>query len=156
MILNQKGFTLIEALLALLITGTLSLISFPPLVKRYDGIKRKQAIALRQSDLNDIRQANMMPFQGGTYTLRIYHKENKYALRQNGTNQQLRTLPQGISFPSVSTTLTDLSFNNLGHIGGGQTLLIKSKYQEKKIVFSIGTGGIDIRDSNEPKGLYSD
>ena len=31
MILNQKGFTLIEALLALLITGTLSLISFPPL-----------------------------------------------------------------------------------------------------------------------------
>lgn len=156
MILNQKGFTLIEALLALLITGTLSLISFPPLVKLYDGIKLNQAIALLQSDLNYIRQANMMPFQGGTYTLRIYHKENKYALRQNGTNQQLRTLPQGISFPSVSTTLTDLAFNNLGHIGGGQTLLIKSKYQEKKIVFSIGTGGIDIRDSNEPKGLYSD
>ena len=51
MILNQKGFTLIEALLALLITGTLSLISFPPLVKLYDGIKLNQAIALLQSDL---------------------------------------------------------------------------------------------------------
>ena len=62
MILNQKGFTLIEALLALLITGTLSLISFPPLVKLYDGIKLNQAIALLQSDLNYIRQANMMPF----------------------------------------------------------------------------------------------
>lgn len=148
MIRQQKGFTLVEALLALLITGVLFLLSFPPFLKLYDYIKLNQAIALLQSDLNYIRQANMMPLQGGAYTLRIYHKQNSYVLRQGGVDLQTRVFPTGVFIPSVSTTSTDLSFNNLGHITRGLTLTIKSKYYEKKIVFSIGTGGIDIRDSN--------
>ena len=102
MIRQQKGFTLVEALLALLITGVLFLLSFPPFLKLYDHIKLNQAIALLQSDLNYIRQANMMPLQGGAYTLRIYHKQNSYVLRQGGVDLQTRVFPTGVFIPPVS------------------------------------------------------
>ena len=90
---HQKGFTLIEALLAITITGMIYLISMPPLIKLYDYMKLNQAISTFQSDLYFVRESNML---SNPLTLRIYHKQNYYVILQNGTKIILnRQLPTG-------------------------------------------------------------
>ena len=145
MSLNQKGFTLIEALLAITITVIIYLISMPPLIKLYDYMKLNQVISTFQSDLYFVRESNML---GDVLTLRIYHKQNYYVILQNGTKIILnRQLPTGVTIPA-NLNMTDIRFNNLGHTTSGRTLTTKSEQFKKDIVFSIGIGGIDIRDGN--------
>ena len=145
MSLNQKGFTLIEALLAITITVIIYLISMPPLIKLYDYMKLNQVISTFQSDLYFVRESNML---GDVLTLRIYHKQNYYVILQNGTKIILnRQLPTGVTIPA-NLNMTDIRFNNLGHTTSGRTLTMKSEQFKKDIVFSIGIGGIDIRDAN--------
>ena len=142
---NQKGFTLIETLLAITITGMIYLISMPPLIKLYDYMKLNQAISTFQSDLYFVRESNML---NNPLTLRIYHKQNYYVILQNGTKIILnRQLPTGVTIPA-NLNMTDIRFNNLGHTTSGRTLTMKSEQFKKDIVFSIGIGGIDIRDAN--------
>lgn len=146
---TQKGFTLIEALLALSITGMIYLISAPTFIKLYDYIKLNETISVLQSDLHYVREYNMMTIQGSTLSIRIYHKQNYYVVIQNNSQIKIkRELPLGVSIPSVSTTMTELTFNNLGHVSSGKTITIQSEHFKKNIVFSIGTGGIDIREAN--------
>lgn len=145
---NQKAFTLIEALIALVITGMIYLLFAPTFIKLYDCIKLNQAISMLQSDLHYVRENNMLPLQGSTLSLRIYHKQNYYLILQNGSKTKLkRELPQGVSIPA-NVNMTDITFNNLGHVASGKTFIIQSEYFKKNLVFSIGTGGIDIRDAN--------
>ena len=142
---SQKGFTLIEALLAITITGMIYLISMPPLIKLYDYMKLNQAISTFQSDLYFVRESNML---SNPLTLRIYHKQNYYVILQNGTKIILnRQLPTGVTIPA-NLNMTDIRFNNLGHTTSGRTLTMQSEQFKKNIVFSIGIGGIDIRDAN--------
>lgn len=146
---NQKGFTLVETLLALIITGILYSISMPSLVKLYDFIKLNQFISVLQSDLHYIREYNMLPIKGDKLTLQIYHKHNYYVILDNSsTVKERRDFPYQVTIPSTSSSTTDITFNNLGHVSSGKTLTIKSHYFKKNVVFSIGTGGIDIRDSD--------
>lgn len=146
---NQKAFTLIEALLALTITGIIYLISAPTFIKLYDHMKLNQATSVLQSDLHYVREYNMMPIQGSTLSIRIFHKQNYYVIIQNNSKIKIkRQFPPGISIPSVSANTTDLTFNNLGHVSNGKTMTIQSEHFKKNIVFSIGTGGIDIREAN--------
>ncbi len=148
MLKNQKAFTLIEAILALSITGVLYFFSLPSFLRFYDYIKLNQAISVLQSDLHYIRESNMLPLQNNSLSIRIYHKQNYYLILQNGSKAKLkRDLPQGVSIPS-SVTMTDLTFNSNGHVSSGKTLIIQSEHFKKNIVFSIGIGGIDIRDTN--------
>ena len=146
---SQKAFTLIEALLALTITGIIYLLSAPTFIKLYDHMKLNQATSVLQSDLHYIREYNMMPIQGSTLSIRIFHKQNYYVVIQNNSKIKMkREFPPGVSIPSVSANTTDLTFNNLGHVSNGKTMTIQSEHFKKNIVFSIGTGGIDIREAN--------
>ena len=145
MSLNQKGFTLIETLIAITITGMIYLVSIPPFIKLYDYMKLNQAISTFQSDLYFVRESNML---SNPLTLRIYHKQNYYVILQNGTKIILnRQLPTGVTIPA-NLNMTDIRFNNLGHTTSGRTLTMQSEQFKKNIVFSIGIGGIDIRDAN--------
>lgn len=145
---NQKAFTLIEALIALVITSMIYLLFTPTFIKLYDYIKLNQAISVLQSDLHYVRENNMLPLQGNTLSLRIYHKQNYYLMLQNGSTPKLkRELPQGISIPA-NVNITDITFNHLGHVASAKTFIIQSEHFKKNLVFSIGTGGIDIRDAN--------
>ena len=75
----------------------------------------------------------------------FHQKEEK---KNNSKIKIKRQFPPGISIPSVSANTTDLTFNNLGHVSNGKTITIQSEHFKKNIVFSIGTGGIDIREAN--------
>ena len=108
-------------------------------------MKLNQAISTFQSDLYFVRESNML---SNPLTLRIYHKQNYYVILQNGTKIILnRQLPTGVTIPA-NLNMTDIRFNNLGHTTSGRTLTMQSEQFKKNIVFSIGIGGIDIRDAN--------
>lgn len=145
---NQKGFTLIEAIITLSITGVLYFISVPNFLRLYDYIKLNQAISVLQSDLLYIKELNMLPLENNSFSIRIYHQQNYYLILQNASKVKLkRTLPQGVRIPNAAQ-ITDIKFNANGHISSGKTLTIQSEQFKKNIVFSIGTGGMDIRDAN--------
>ena len=115
------------------------------IIKLYDYMKLNQAISTFQSDLYFVRESNML---SNPLTLRIYHKQNYYVILQNGTKIILnRQLPTGVTIPA-NLNMTDIRFNNLGHTTSGRTLTMQSEQFKKNIVFSIGIGGIDIRDAN--------
>lgn len=144
---NQKGFTLVEALIALSISGTLTLVTSPSLIKLYDYINLNQTLATIQSDLAYTRQNNMMlksPAQ--PMNLKIYRQKGYYDLVSTDGSilYARRTLPPGIKVSGSSAIIT-ITFNQLGHVDKGQTLTVTSHYFQKSIVFSIGAGGVDIR-----------
>ena len=58
---NQKAFTLIEALIALVITGMIYLLYAPTFIKLYDYIKLNQAISMLQSDLHYVPEKQYAP-----------------------------------------------------------------------------------------------
>ena len=145
--LNQVGFTLIEALISLVITGILSLVTFPMILRLYDYHHLNQALAVLQADLHYVRDFNM----GGSYSnnsmsLIIYAQENRYELRMN-SQQKVHTeriLPKNVEMPLLYP-VTEITFNTQGNLSLGQTLLVRSKYYSRYVVFSIGSGGFDIR-----------
>lgn len=144
---TQKGFTLIEALIALSITGILVIATTPSFMKLYDYINLNQTLATIQADLSYIRQSNMLPQSSSQLVnLKIYRQRGYYDL-VSGDDKTVyfrRFLPPGVTI-NASEAIITLSFNLLGHIDKGQTLIVNSRYFNKSIVFSIGAGGVDIR-----------
>jgi len=145
MMKNERGFTLIEALISLVIVATLSLISYPFVVNLYDYIRLNQAITIFQADLHYVRGFNMMPLQDQQrMTLRIYHNEDRYVILIGDYIQSERNLPSRVTMPHDNAT-SDISFNRQGNLGQGKTLLVASQMNERSIVFSVGVGGFDVR-----------
>lgn len=147
MLKTQKGFTLIEALIALSITGTLVLVSSTSFLKLYDYINLNQTLAMIQADLAYTRQFNMLlTASNQKLNLKVHRQKGYYELiTTDGTLlTERRNLPPGITLSGSENTIT-LSFNLLGHVEKGQTITVNSRYFTKFIVFSIGAGGIDIR-----------
>lgn len=147
MVKNQKGFTLIEALITLSISGILILVTSPSLIKLYDYINLNQTLSTIQGDLAYMRQNNMMVKSSGhPMNLKIYRTKGYYDLISTDGSilYARRTLPPGINVIGSSNIIT-ITFNPLGHVEKGQTLTVKSHHFQKSIVFSIGAGGVDIR-----------
>ena len=147
---NSKGFTLIEALIALSITGSLILISSFSLIRLYDYLNLNQSLAVLQDDLAYTRQYNMLTHQNNNrMILQIYHDKGYYHLVKGNQAEAFihRPLPPRVKIESAYP-VSEIHFNNLGHISKGQTFSVKTPSFSKEIVFSIGIGGIDIRDPN--------
>lgn len=147
---NSKGFTLIEALISIWITGSLILVSSFSLLRLYDYINLNQSLAVLQDDLAYVRQYNMLPHQtNNRMILQIYHDKGYYNLVKGNQAEAFihRPLPPRVKIESAYP-VSDILFNSLGHISKGQSFIVKTPSFSKEIVFSIGMGGIDIRDSN--------
>ena len=148
-ILTENGFTLIETLIALIITGILTISTFPTLLRLYDFYQLNQVVSTLQSDLHYIRDHNMGPYKSSErLSIRIYAFENRYTVSfdPHGQTHLPRQLHQNITIP-LTYPLMILTFTSQGTVSQGFTLPIRSKYYSKELVFSIGTGGFDIRDS---------
>jgi len=145
MVKNERGFTLIEALVSLVIVSIFTLVSFPFVVNLYDYIRLNQALTMIQADLHYVRDFNMMPLQDDQrMTLRIYHDQDRYVILANQEVRLERDLPQNVSMPSQNT-VTNITFNARGNLGMGRTILITSSQHERRLVFSVGVGGFDVR-----------
>ncbi|MCL2559197.1 MAG: prepilin-type N-terminal cleavage/methylation domain-containing protein [Turicibacter sp.] len=145
MMRSERGFTLIEALISLVIVAMLSLISYPFIVDLYDYMQLNQAITTLQADLHRVRDVNMMPLQpGARMALHIHHNEGRYVLLMGGNVIAERTFPSRVSMPHGSA-ISEISFNARGNLGQGRTLRIESRAHTRDIVFSVGVGGFDVR-----------
>ena len=148
LVFTNKGFTLIEALISLVITGILSLIAIPISLRLYDYHQLNQALIVLQSDLHYVRDFNMGPQASNQLlSILIYSQENRYdiTIGAHGIGHISRQLPKNVHISSGYPILS-LTFNRQGGVSSAQSIPIRSKYYSKLLVFSIGTGGFDIRD----------
>lgn len=145
MIRNEGGFTLVEALISLAIVAVLSLISYPFIVNLHDYIRLNQVVTLFQADLHYVRDFNMMPLKGEQrMTLRIYHNEDRYVILIDDHVLLERNLPGNITMPHAHH-VSNLHFNRQGNLGAGRTIRVVSRSIERRVVFSVGVGGFDVR-----------
>ena len=142
---NERGFTLIEALVSLVILSIMSLVSFTFVLNLHDYIRLNNVLTVFQADLHYARDFNMMQLEDSRrMTIRIYHNENRYVILIDNVQQNERELPNNISIPSPNIT-SEISFNERGNLGAGRTLVFSSRYHERRVVFSVGAGGFDVR-----------
>ncbi|MCL1949200.1 MAG: type II secretion system GspH family protein [Turicibacter sp.] len=142
---NNLGFTLTEALVSLIITGILISFSLPSMSRFYDHFQLMQALSVLQSDLHRVRDYNMVPLQqGGGKDLIINHDDQSYTVTRNGVLIAKRRLPDRVTISGEGSTR--ISFTPAGNISRAGSLTVLSRYHQKRMVFSIGIGGVDIRD----------
>ena len=142
---NEKGFTLIEALVSLAVLSIVSLMSFTFVLNLHDYIRLNQVLSTFQADLHHARDFNMMQLNNdGRITIRIHHHENKYEVLINDVVATTRVFPTNISAPHQNA-ISNISFNERGNLGLGRTLIFTSRYHERRVVFSVGAGGFDVR-----------
>ena len=144
---RECGFTLVEALISLGITGILALGSFPFIVGLYDYIQLNQALTVFQTDLHYMRDFNMTSAATrGRMSIRIYHDEDRYIVLVGDEFYRERELPSRISTSaSTDDSMSTIWFNNEGNIDQGRTIVVSGSEHEREVVFSIGIGGFDIR-----------
>jgi len=142
---DEKGFTLIEALVSLVILSIVSLMSFSFVLNLHDYIRLNQIISVFQADLHHARDFNMMQFDDSErMIIRIYHQEHRYVILIGDKLKNERVFPDHISVPHQNAT-SNISFNERGNLGLGRTLVFSSRYHERRVVFSVGAGGFDVR-----------
>ena len=145
MLRNARGFTLIEALISLVILSIVSLTSFSFVLNLHDYIRLNKVLSVFQADLHYARDFNMMKLGGSDrMEIRIYHDENRYVILIGSILLNERDLPNNISIPHQNTT-SSISFNERGNLGAGRTFVFSSRYYERSVVFSVGVGGFDVR-----------
>ena len=145
MIRNEKGFTLIEALISLVIVSMMSLVSFTFVLNLHDYIRLNQVLAVFQADLHHARDFNMMQLDGSErMVVRIYHNENRYVVLIGNVVYREREFPDHVSV-SHQNDISNISFNERGNLGVGRTFVFSSRYHERRVVFSVGAGGFDVR-----------
>ena len=145
MVRNTRGFTLIEALISLVILSIIALASFTFVLNLHDYIRLNNVLSIFQADLHHARDFNMMQLTDSErMTIRIYHNENRYVILIDHVVQNERTLPNHISIPHQNT-ISNISFNERGNLGVGRTFVFSSRYHERRVVFSVGAGGFDVR-----------
>jgi len=142
---DASGFTLIEALISLVILSIMSLVSFTFVLNLHDYVRLNKVLTIFQADLHYARDFNMMQLnERERMTIRIYHNENKYIILIGNIQQYERELPNNISILSQNA-ISEISFNERGNLGAGRTLVFSSSYHERRVVFSVGAGGFDVR-----------
>jgi len=145
MVKNEWGFTLIEALISLVILGIIALTSFNFVLNLQDYIRLNNVLAVFQADLHYARDFNMMNLAGDEQmVVRIYHNEDRYVILVGNELRNERVLPTNISIPS-NNNISNINFNNRGNLGAGRSIVFLSRYHERRVVFSVGTGGFDVR-----------
>ena len=145
MLSNAEGFTLIEALISLMILSILSLASFTFVLNLHDYIQLNRTLSVFQADLHYARNFNMMQLEeSGRMVIRIYHDEDRYTILIDNVMHNERTLPNNISIPHQNS-ISNISFNDRGNLGAGRTFIFSSRYRERRVVFSVGAGGFDVR-----------
>ena len=145
MVRNERGFTLVEALISLIILGIISLTSFNFVLNLHDYIRLNNVLAIFQADLHYARDFNMMQLDGNErMVVRIYHQEDRYVVLVGNEVRNERELPNHITIPHQNN-ISNISFNERGNLGAGRTFVFASRYHERRVVFSVGAGGFDVR-----------
>jgi prepilin-type N-terminal cleavage/methylation domain-containing protein len=141
---TNKGFSLLELMVALVITGTTAMVTIPYAVRTYDSMKKSNA---RQLVINDIKYARTQALKNGLRTLiTLDSGNNSYKIGYDNipyaSTPVIETLLSQRKLGSGITLAFDKSiiFNSRGNlIGAGNTLqtVTISVYQNSLLFLTI-------------------
>lgn len=142
---DERGFTLVEALISLVVLGIVSLISINGVLNLHDYIRLNNVLTTFQADLHYARDFNMLQLGiDERMIIRIYHEENRYKVLNGQEVLSERVMPNNITIPNQNEVST-IAFTRNGNLGQGRTITFNSRYRSRRVVFSVGTGGFDVR-----------
>lgn len=136
--LNNRGYTLIEMTIVLMIIAVVSSITFGNMKSTYDTVKRNEFIYQFQEDLYYAQQRAISHHLSTSVVILINSKE--YVIRQGGVVILRRKFDNNITFTPVSLALNDISFLNDGNASRSGTLLIKIDGHSYRLVLLLGMG----------------
>jgi len=138
---NEKGFTLIETLLALVITTLLFVITIPLITQSFSEYHKQNFIDILASDVQLIQNLSM----GNNEFARIYLQKDHYVLYQSFTPDQvwMRNYPERLS---AHTSNLQIRFTSSGQIRDPNSIYMKYEDRDFQIIFPFGKGRFYVRE----------
>lgn len=137
---KQRGFTLLEVILAIAILGIILSIATPNLQKPLARYRLKSTGMQLATDLRWVRQQSIY---GKAVMVNIWFSLSNdiYIIRENTKVILQRTLPPGIEFIEIELQQNPLTFSLAGAPGGGGRIGLKNAYGETCYVYIMPSSG---------------
>jgi prepilin-type N-terminal cleavage/methylation domain-containing protein len=135
---NEKGFTLVELLIGIMITGILVIASAPNFSRLMHGFRLNGAVRIVWGD---IQKARLLAIKEGQ-TIRMDFTNTSYEISRVPTTEVILRRNLSLAYPGVTVSITNntVSFGSSGTAGGGgKTVEVQNVLGTKR--FTILTTG---------------
>ncbi|WP_163581151.1 competence type IV pilus minor pilin ComGD [Gracilibacillus saliphilus] len=139
MLLNQKGFTLVELLITLALSTIILIISGNYALKTYDTLQYKQFIKQFHQDILYLQQLALT--QDDNFYLHFERENHRYLIRQGGFGSKLfvRDYPEAW-IVEPNTLEFPVQFSYKGNLKKPGTMKIKTRFRTYVITCPFGKG----------------
>lgn len=145
----EKGFTLIETLLVLLLITSLLLISIPNFQR---SIHNKNLDYFFEQLEKDLYESQMTAMTEGIIVRVIFSSAtNTYTIREEDVITKTRSLPKGLTVGRGTLELTNLRYLPNGNISYAGTIIFRYKNDRHILVFQLVRGRFYIEKN---RGFY--
>lgn len=145
-VLNKKGFTIVEIILVVALLGVLSTISIPIYKKTMAYYELHTAARMISTDIRLAQQRAIT--EGKNYLVLFDTVNNKYLIKSNSSDAELRQLPERIAIDYTSFADNTLTFSPSGAPTAGHVGISDVYGNNLYIIVAVATGRVRI--SNEP------
>lgn len=136
--MNNRGYTLIEMTLVLMIIAVVSSLTFGNMKSTFDATKRNEFIYQLQQDLFYTQQLALSHHLSASVVIRNSSKE--YIIRQGGVVKLTRRFDDNVTFIPVSLSLNDITFLHDGNARKAGTMIIEIGDHSYRLVLLLGRG----------------
>lgn len=136
--MNNRGYTLFEMTLVLMIIAVVSSLTFGNMKLTYDATKRNEFIYQFQQDLFYTQQLALSHHLSASVVIR--NNTNEYIIRQGGVVKLTRQFDENITFIPATLSLNDITFLHDGNARKAGTLIIKIGDHSYRFVLLLGRG----------------
>ncbi|OIJ20277.1 hypothetical protein BKP45_09430 [Anaerobacillus alkalidiazotrophicus] len=135
---NDRGFTLLEMTIVLMIVAVVTSISVGNFRGAQEAINRNEFIFQLKQDLHYAQQKAIS--HSATTTVIFLNSGKEYVVRQSGEIILRRKFHDNITFVPITLTLSDIAFLPDGNARKSGTLLIRIGDYSYRLVLLLGRG----------------
>lgn len=136
--MNNRGYTLFEMTIVLMIIAVVSSVTFGNMKLTYDATKRNEFIYQLQQDLYYTQQLALSHHLSASV---VFHNNSKeYTIRQGGVVKLTRRFDSNVTFIPVTLLLNDITFLHDGNARKAGTLMIEIGDHSYRFVLLLGRG----------------
>ncbi|GAW94135.1 prepilin-type N-terminal cleavage/methylation domain-containing protein [Calderihabitans maritimus] len=150
---KQRGFTLVEMAIALVLIGTLTALAFPSLQRSVDRFRLWTAA---RELAGNIRYLQQEAVNGKSTTIHMTFDtvNHYYVIVENAAEKKKIFLPPGFTFGSVTFSDNTLRFTIDGAPsgGGGYAEIVSPRGDRYQVVVAGATGRVQIKPQTEGGG----